>query len=75
MTLDAPEQICSIPGRRRGEGRGRAFPLLHRRRDCPRRGAGLSRREGDPPMEASGGREIPIVRSADGQRAKRMETR
>ena len=34
---------CRISGRRRGEGRGRAFPLLHRRRHCPRRGAGLSR--------------------------------
>src|SRR5712671_7531939 len=30
-----------IPGRRRREGRGCAFPLLHRRRHCPRRGGGI----------------------------------
>src|SRR5216683_7466999 len=36
---------CRIPGRRRGEGRGCAFPLLHRKRHCPRRGGDYSGRD------------------------------
>jgi len=71
MTLDAPEPIAAYLAAEERRS-GRAFPLLHRRRHCPRRGRDIAV-VSDPPMEAAADENTDTF--CRWSTRKRMETR
>jgi hypothetical protein len=74
MALDVPEAAAEYLAAEEAKDADALASCFTEDGTVHERGAGLSRLWFDPPMEASGGREIPI-RPSDGQRSNARRLR